>query len=164
MADLLAPTPATALLCLSGLDSDAFLDHALRRLPGPGWRFVLLYVVDTRPTEELGYLRQSLFRGRLAPERLAEITSVEDSTAAEVMAEAQAHLLAGRPGAQVATRLARGRPEQEIIAAAQALPADVLVVGVRHRGPHPPPAGPASIGHVARYVLDHAPCDVLLLR
>jgi nucleotide-binding universal stress UspA family protein len=27
-----------------------------------------------------------------------------------------------------------------------------------------PHIGPASVGHTARFVLDHAPCDVLLLR
>jgi nucleotide-binding universal stress UspA family protein len=26
------------------------------------------------------------------------------------------------------------------------------------------PRGPASIGHVARFIIDHAPCDVLVLR
>jgi nucleotide-binding universal stress UspA family protein len=27
-----------------------------------------------------------------------------------------------------------------------------------------PHIGPESVGHIARFVLDHAPCDVLLLR
>ena len=27
-----------------------------------------------------------------------------------------------------------------------------------------PRLGPASVGHTARFVIDHAPCDVLLLR
>ena len=153
-----------AMLCLSGLDTEAFLDQALHRLAGPAWWFVLLYVIDTRPVEELGYHRQALFRGRLPAERLAQITSVEDQTAREVIATAQADLLRGRPGATVQTRLARGRPEQEIIGAAAELRCDLLVVGARFKGGPRPTVGPPSVGHVARFVLDHAPCDVLLLR
>lgn len=153
-----------ALLCLSGLDTEEFLDRALRRLPGPAWRFLLFYVIDTRPAEELGYMRQALFRGRLPPERLAQMQTVEDQTAQEVIAEARAHLLAGQPGATVDTRLARGRPEQEIIRAAAEVGSDLLVVGARYQGGPRPASGPPSVGHVARFVLDHAPCDVLLLR
>ncbi|MGI8589346.1 MAG: universal stress protein [Chloroflexia bacterium] len=153
-----------ALLCLSGLDTDEFLEHALARLPAPAWRFVLLYVIDIRPTEELGYLRQTLFRGRVPPERAAQMESVEDQTAQEVIAEARADLLRLRPEADVQTRLARGRPEHEIIRAAAELGSDLLVVGARYKAGPRPPSGPPSVGHVARFVLDHAPCDVLLLR
>ncbi len=154
----------TALLCLSGLDSDAFLDHALRRLPDPGWRFVLLYVVDTRPVDELGYRRQALFRGRLSPERLAQLDTVADSSAADVLAEAQAYVLGQRPAATVETLVRRGRPEREIIAVANTLARPLVVLGARPGGRSAVPIGPTSIGHVARFVLDHAPGDVLLLR
>ena len=74
------------------------------------------------------------------------------------------HWFAGRPGATVDTRLARGRPEQEIIHAAAQIACDLLVVGARYQGGPRPASGPPSVGHVARFVLDHAPCDVLLLR
>ncbi len=90
--------------------SDAFVDHALRRRPGSAWRFVLLYVVDTRPLDELGYRRQALFRGR---------------------------------------------PEREIVALAHTLPRPLVVLGAR-------PGGASRQQHVARFVLDHAPGDVLL--
>jgi nucleotide-binding universal stress UspA family protein len=153
-----------AALCLSGLDTEDFLARALRRLPAPAWRFALIYVIDTRPAEELGYLRQALFRGRLPPDRLAQMTTAEDETAREVLAEARADLQRSRPAAEVIIHLARGRPEQEIIRAAHDLRADLLVVGARFRGGPRPASGPPSVGHVARFVLDHAPCDVLLLR
>jgi nucleotide-binding universal stress UspA family protein len=64
----------------------------------------------------------------------------------------------------VQTRLARGRPEQEIVRAAAELHSDLLVVGARFKSGPRPASGPPSVGHVARFVLDHAPCDVLLLR
>jgi len=160
----MAPESELAVLCLSGLDTDEFLAQALRRLPGPAWRFVLLYVIDTRPAEDLGYRRQALFRGRLPPERLAQVTSAEQATAQEVMDEARNVLLQQRPGSLVETRLLRGRPEREIIRLAGELGCDLLVVGARFRGGPRPDSGPPSVGHVARFVLDHAPCDVLLLR
>ena len=84
----------TALVCLSGLDSDEFIAHALRRLHQPAWRLVLLYVIDTRPQEELGYLRQGLFRGRLPPEQVAQMTGAEDTTAREVVEEARQQVIA----------------------------------------------------------------------
>ncbi len=154
----------TALLCLSGLDSDAFVDHALRRLPGPGWHLVLLYVIDTRPVEDLDYHRQALFRGRLSAERLTQLDTVADTSATDVLAEARAYLLAQRPTAAVETVVRRGRPEREIIAVANSLPRALMVIGTRPGGRGSLPRGPASIGHVARFVLDHAPGDVLLLR
>jgi len=60
-------------------------------------------------------------------------------------------------GAQTVAR--RGRIEREVIDAADGLPADVLVLareGVPRREPK-------SIGHFARFVVDHAGCPVLLV-
>jgi len=57
----------------------------------------------------------------------------------------------------------RGRPEHEIIAAAETFRADALILSARPRtGPTEP--GPRSIGHMARFVVDHAPVPVLLVR
>ena len=50
-----------------------------------------------------------------------------------------------------------GRPEDVITAAAH--DADVLVLVRDGRGSDP---GPHSIGHATRFILDHAPCTVLL--
>ena len=52
----------------------------------------------------------------------------------------------------------RGRPEREVVAAA--LRADLLVLA--RDGDHARP-GPRSIGHSARFVLDHVTCRVLLV-
>ena len=57
---------------------------------------------------------------------------------------------------------ARVQAEREIVRVAAEVGADLIVIGARHRGA--PVAGPASVGPVARYVLDHARSDVLLLR
>jgi nucleotide-binding universal stress UspA family protein len=56
----------------------------------------------------------------------------------------------------------RGRPEQVIVEhAAQGF--DLVAISARE-GIRAALAGPQTDGHVARYVLDHAPCDLLLLR
>ena len=57
-----------------------------------------------------------------------------------------------------------GRPEREIVQAALEWRADVIVICSRSEPEGAPPLGPKSVGHVARFVLDHAPCPVLLLR
>ena len=53
-----------------------------------------------------------------------------------------------------------GRPEQEIVRYLDRIAADVAVLGALPGGQ----PGPASIGHVARFVLDHTRCSVLLVR
>jgi nucleotide-binding universal stress UspA family protein len=59
----------------------------------------------------------------------------------------------GRPAERVART---GQAEHEVIEAAAE--ADVLVVGRTGRRP-----GPHSFGHATRFVVDHAPCAVLLV-
>jgi nucleotide-binding universal stress UspA family protein len=55
-----------------------------------------------------------------------------------------------------------GEPGREICAAALAASASLVVLRAsRHFNPQP---GPHSVGHTARFVVDHAPCPVLLIR
>jgi nucleotide-binding universal stress UspA family protein len=68
-----------------------------------------------------------------------------------LLADARERL--GRPAEMVARR---GRVEHEVIEAATG--ADVLIVA--RDGDHP---GPKSIGHPTRFVVDHAPCPLLLI-
>ncbi len=57
-----------------------------------------------------------------------------------------------------------GRPELEIVNFAAEWHADLVVVSSRAAWREKREIGPKSVGHVARYVVDHAPCPVLLLR
>jgi nucleotide-binding universal stress UspA family protein len=66
--------------------------------------------------------------------------------------------------ATVSPALVAGQPEREIVLAARDWPAELVVVGARRHVGAPPPPGPHSVGHIARYVTDHAPCPVLLIR
>jgi nucleotide-binding universal stress UspA family protein len=75
----------------------------------------------------------------------------------------QERFAAALPGATIANTVAQGRPEQEIVAAARRLSPDAVVLCARPRI-GPTEAGPRSVGHVARFVTDHSPVPVLLIR
>lgn len=151
-----------ALICLSGLEGASFVERSLARLPSGELTLILACVVDTRPIEELGYVRRALgWAGR--PHVPPDVADAELRVAEEVLTEATAEALRlGIPADRIETHLARGRPEREIVEIAARANADTVVIGARHRGT--PLAGPESIGPVARYVLDHTRCDVVLLR
>jgi nucleotide-binding universal stress UspA family protein len=116
----------------------------------------LLYVAPSDVEEAVdGALAGLLGRGRPRPGRdpAERISVLSDQAAAELLAAAEAQL--GRPARR---QLRSGRVERLVVEAAQA--ADLLVVardGDRHR------LGPASLGPVTRFVVDHAPCPVLLV-
>jgi nucleotide-binding universal stress UspA family protein len=78
------------------------------------------------------------------------------------MAESQRAAQAA--GLTAATVIARGRPEEVIVRTAADRTVDLIVVRAAEGAAGQPRLGPASVGHTARFVLDHAPCDVLLLR
>jgi nucleotide-binding universal stress UspA family protein len=90
-------------------------------------------------------------RGSEAPPE--QLRSISETAARALLADAAA--LLGYSAEQVALR---GRPEREVVAAAAR--ADLLVMsrdGDRSR------PGPRSVGHAARFVLDHVTCRVLLV-
>lgn len=65
----------------------------------------------------------------------------------------------GAAGPEPGRALRRGRPEREVVAACADF--DLLVLardGDRGR------LGPRSLGHHTRFVVDHAPCQILLVR
>jgi nucleotide-binding universal stress UspA family protein len=65
---------------------------------------------------------------------------------------------AGRLGRPCATAERQGRPEREVVAAAQG--ADLLILA---RDGDDTRLGPRSLGPASRFVVDHAPCPVLLV-
>ena len=99
---------------------------------------------------------QDTFTGLLGPaghEPGEAFAGIEEDQAAALFDEAEARI--GRP---VRRLWERGVPEHEVVAAAGA--ADMLVC-VRDGAPGLP--GPDSLGPVTRFVVDHAPCRVLLV-
>ncbi|MCH9668437.1 MAG: universal stress protein [Actinomycetia bacterium] len=115
---------------------------------------VLLYVLDS----QIGEAVQGAFSGLLGrrmPERDpgAAVTDAA-RTAASALLDA-AHRRLGAPAESI---VRAGRVEREVVAACTG--ADLLVCardGDRSR------LGPHSLGHATRFVVDHAPCAVLLI-
>ncbi len=119
----------------------------------------LLYVTDIGPREEMGRQRERFFRPHPPPlPRQEQMRQAESMAAQDVLEEGVRYL----PGAQKLQRA--GRPEREIVNCAAQWHAGLIVIcshSLSHGGP---PLGPKSVGHVAHFVLDHAPCPVLLVR
>jgi nucleotide-binding universal stress UspA family protein len=154
------------MLCLSGLDTHEFIQRAAPHVP-LARPLVLLYVVDTRPAEELGYIARRLHARPGMSEHGQELmASADESAASAVLDEAESRCRELGYTGPVRREIRKGRPEQEIVQllAQPELGVGLVVIGSSYkRGPHPR-TGPASVGHVARFVVDHSPCDVLLLR
>lgn len=160
-------TSKSILICLSGLDTQEFIARAVPHIPLDR-HLTLLYVVDTRSAEELGYMAQRTpGRPGLSPEHASLMQNAEMQTAEAVLNEAGEQCMqAGFNAQNMRREVRKGRPEQQIVELAKQPDANIglIVIGSAYkRGPHLTP-GPASIGHVARFVVDHSPCDVLLLR
>jgi nucleotide-binding universal stress UspA family protein len=114
----------------------------------------LLHVSDPEvPGVAHGAFAGLLGRGRAGHDPGRALEDLEAEAAAELLAQAAARL--GRP---CETRAVSGRGEREVVAAAR--DADLLVLardGDRDR------LGPHSLGPASRFVVDHAPCQVLLV-
>lgn len=118
-----------------------------------------LTVMDTGPRRDMDRTRERFWRPPLHHEPITdEMQGAEKTAVEDILREALAHL------PQAETLLRHGRPELEIVNAAAEWKADVILVCSRAEYGEPPHIGPRSVGHVARFVLDHAPCPVLLLR
>jgi nucleotide-binding universal stress UspA family protein len=128
------------------------IDDAKALLPS-GAEITLLHVASTEPETVARGARDGLL-GRQPPPRPAhELQTISERAAQELLTEAEARL--GRPATLQARR---GRVEREVVVAAER--ADVLVLardGDRER------LGPRSLGPATRFVIDHAPCRVLLI-
>jgi nucleotide-binding universal stress UspA family protein len=114
----------------------------------------LLYVVDERPENLARTMRTGLVgRGYAAhvPDD-DRVATAARSAARDLLAEAETRL--GTPARRV---IRHGRPEREVTSACA--DADLLIVV---RDGEPGRAGPRSLGPATRFVVDHAPCAVLL--
>ena len=119
----------------------------------------VLYVTDTGPQEEMERQRERFLRSpHPSLPRRKQMRQAEEASAQEILEEGSRYL----GGAEMLRRT--GRPEREIVQAAAEWYADLLVICSRSPQSGWPSLGPKSVGHVARFVLDHASCPVLLVR
>jgi nucleotide-binding universal stress UspA family protein len=92
-------------------------------------------------------------RGGPGPPPPPPLRAISDEAAAQLLADARV-----RFGREARTDGRRGRIEHEVVAAAEG--ADLLVCARDGDRSHP---GPHSLGPPTRFVVDHAPCQVLLV-
>ena len=118
-----------------------------------------MYVMDTGPRKEVERQTGPLLRHvRPGAARYEQMRQAEEAAAQEILAEGSKLY----PNAETIQR--EGRPEREIVNYAVEWNADLIVICPRSPQHSGPTIGPKSVGHVARFVLDHAPCPVLLVR
>jgi nucleotide-binding universal stress UspA family protein len=131
------------------------IDAAVEHFPSDS-RFTLLHVTPSDVTEAADAAAAGLF-GRGFPGRKPDrrYDDVADDEASKLLAAAALRL--GQPDAELVSR--HGRVEREVIRAV-ADGVDVLVVA--RDGDHTR-LGPKSLGHATRFVVDHAPCAVMLV-
>ena len=119
----------------------------------------ILYVIDTGPRKDIEHTRERFLRRPGPPRsREDEMEQAELAAAQDVLDEGLRYI----PNAETFRR--QGRPEREIVNLAAEWQADLLIICPRGEYGGKPTIGPRSVGHVARFVLDHAPCPVLLVR
>lgn len=147
------------LCCIDGTNVEQ-VSKAVGALLGTETRTIgVLYVTDTGPEVQMERHRERFLRPPHPPlPRREQMRQAEEASAQEILEEGSRYL----GGAEMLRRT--GRPEREIVQAAVEWQADVLVICSRSPQGGGPPLGPKSVGHVARFVLDHAPCPVLLVR
>ena len=156
------------LVALAGAEDPALVPE-LAGLLGPGFPTLeirLLHVVDSGPRALLpmGPLPR---RGPWPkPPDVAiqqRMADAEDEGSTALVAAWRDRFSAGLPGATISTEVRRGQPEHEIIAGTKEYRAQAVVLCPRPRTGATEP-GPRSVGHVARFVVDHAPVPILLMR
>ncbi len=152
------------ILCAIGLRGGPGMIERIAKFNQGQSEFFLLHVIDAGPHHELNEIMRSAAWGRSRTSSGEdELLSAEQAAGQAVIDEAIG--IAKKLGIQVKnTSIARGKPEQVIIDSIREHKVDLVVIWSREGSVGHPRFGPASIGHTTRFVLDHAPCDVLLLR
>jgi nucleotide-binding universal stress UspA family protein len=132
---------------------EATVAQAAAFLPSDA-EITLLHVASTEPETVARAARRGLL-GRHPPQDAEPqpLPAISEQAANELLADAQTRL--GRPAALQALR---GRVKHEVVGAAESM--DILVLA---RDGDREWLGPRSLGPAARFVVDHAPCQVLLI-
>ena len=147
------------LCCLDGTNAKEVSHAAQMFSTAEPLTIALLTVIDVGPRRDIDRTRERFWRPPLRHESVTEEMQAAERAAAKDI------LKVGLGYLPLAEKLLRqGRPELEIVNAAAEWRADVILICPRAEYGEPPHIGPRSVGHVARFVLDHAPCPVLLLR
>lgn len=133
-----------------------------RLLPLRGNELVLAHVIDTGVRGEMGLERARHLSRPMPRRRLQRVGEAEQEAAAEALDEVRT-LVEGL-GASASSEIGEGEPGRILSSLAAERSCELVVVASRLRRQDGPGPGPRSVGHTARFVLDHCPCPVLLIR
>ncbi len=151
------------LLYAIGQRDGAQVVHDALALVGDVDYLALVHVIDDQPRH--GVEAQRGLLRRISPDRKREIALAEEVAGRVTLSEAESAARSqGKQITVIETRLERGNPEQNIVALARELHVNLVAIRAREYLDGFPRIGPPSVGHTARFVIDHAPCPVLLLR
>ena len=129
---------------------------AAGQIAGPDADVELIHVLDDTEQVVRGAFAGLFGRGQQVPATVDEAAR----TTAKDLLDTAATRLAGssRSQRQVGREIRQGRVEREVVAAAEH--ADLLVLSRDGDGSR---LGPRSLGPAGRFIVDHAPCPVLLV-
>ena len=148
------------LVLVDGLHTEELIDGLASIVRLDQAELLLVYVQGPGPRAGLNLVRHRPGGSRLPPHRKRELVEAELVGGASALTEAEV-----RARALVATvkslQLA-GEPGRAVCDVAAGELVDLIVM--RAGGRDQPPVGPRSLGPTARFVTDHSPCPVLLLR
>jgi nucleotide-binding universal stress UspA family protein len=132
-----------------------------RLVPLRGTELVLVHVIDNGARGEMDLARGGLLSRPMPRHRLRSIGEVERRVAELALDEAAT--VAKSFGARPEALSAEGEPGRVVSRLAEEHSSDLVAVAARVDR-HRERPGPHSVGHTARFVLDHSPRPVLLLR
>ena len=151
------PEQQRVLVCVAGAEAEPFWERVRALLPDDA-TVELYHVIDEAPARELDvqFMRRP---GHPPPPGFDARARAAETRGSDAILEDAVRALARAAG----TNVGRGRPERAIVEHASESGASLVVLGCRP-GELATPPEPHSLGHVARFVVDHAPCPVLLVR
>ncbi len=150
------------LVGVGGAGVESLLERAAGRI-APGAEWIVVHITSDEAFAPMEGARFGLLgRGRRVEEALRRVETTAHESAGAILAAADGWLTArGIPHTAMEQQ---GNPEREIIRLAAAERVDLIVIdaGIVGDAPHGP--GKHPLGRIARFVVDHALCDVLLIR
>ncbi|MFZ0218226.1 MAG: universal stress protein [Candidatus Dormiibacterota bacterium] len=153
---------AIVLLGVGEVGAAELLPRLGALLATPPAELVLCHVIDTGVRGGLDLAHGFGPHRAVGRHRARIVADAERVEAAGILAEAMPS--AARIATRAVTEVGEGEPGRAVCAVAAERGADLVVVGARDHPDDRGSTGPHSVGHTARFVLDHAPCPVLLLR
>ena len=148
------------LVLVDGLHARELIEAAARLVDMEGAHVLLVYVHPVGPRAGLELAGRRPGGRPLPPHRVREADEAEHASGVDALAEAAGAL--DGVAASVDKSDLRGDAGRLVCDSAARWRADVIVL--RAGGRDRPPVGPPTLGPAARFITDHAPCTVLLIR